>query len=234
MNDIPNHIGLIFIACVIATFGFIYFGVRFSTKKSYLPTLVLTLISFWLLIIGVVTVNGYFLNFDSIPPRLMVFAAINLLIIILLFSLPRSRNFISQIPITTLTHIHIIRVPVEIVLWWLFLEHLVPQELTYEGANFDIISGITAPFAAIFLVGKKRQNRLWAVLWNVAALGLLINIVSRAIMNTPYFISPTAELPNLAVFYFPFVYLPLFVVPAVLFAHLTSLYQLSLNSDRWN
>ena len=130
-----------------------------------------------------------------------------------------------KIPITTLTYIHIVRIPVELCLFWLYSAELVAQEMTFEGANFDIIAGITAPFAGVFLVGKKSSNKSAAIVWNVICLGLVLNIVIRAIALTPYFYDGSGtELQNLAVFQFPFVWLPVFVVPAVIFSHLASLF----------
>lgn len=227
MDDLPIHISLIFIACVIATFGFLYYAVRLTSKKSNLSTIMLMLMAVWLFIISILTFNDAFADFKAVPPRIFIAVAITNLIIIILFIIKRSRDFIGRMPITTLTHIHIIRVPVEIVLWWLFLKQLVPEEITFQGMNHDIISGITAPFAAIFLVGLRGQSRFAAIIWNIAALALLFNVVIRAVLSTPIFYDPSSiENPNIAIFYFPFILLPLFVVPAVFFSHLASLYQL--------
>lgn len=227
MDDIPLHVKIIFIGCIIAAFSFLYFAVKQTGKKSNLPTIFLTLLCIWLFFISLVTFQDYFLDFDSRPPRLILFVLINFVVITLLFLIRRSRNFIGRMPITTLTHIHIIRVPIEMVLWWLFLGGVVPEAITFEGVNYDILTGITAPFAAIFLVGLRSKSKFAAIVWNIATIGLLVNVVIRAILATPYFYDPKLfEQPNIAVFYFPFIYLPLFVVPTVLFAHLASLYQL--------
>ena len=138
-----------------------------------------------------------------------------------------------EIPITTLHYLHIIRVPVEMVLFWLSIELVVPKIMTFEGANFDIISGISAPFAAVFMVGTRSKTKTGAVIWNLLALALLANIVFIAISHTPYFYTATTEVPaNLAVFFFPYLLLPCFVVPAVLFAHLVSLNQLLFKKDQ--
>ncbi|MFY0598754.1 MAG: hypothetical protein JXR03_03725 [Cyclobacteriaceae bacterium] len=227
MNDLPIYISIVFIACIIAAFSFLYFAIRQTTKKGFTATIVLTFMSVWIFVIALLTFNDFFSDSQSMPPRIFMFAGTGLIIIIGLFVFKRTRDFIGKMPITTLTHIHIIRVPVEIVLWWLFLEEVVPQVITFEGMNHDILSGITAPFAGIFLVGLRSKSRIAAIIWNLVALGLLINVVSRAILASPYFYDPTVlDTPNIAILYFPFVFLPLFVVPAVLFSHLTSLYQL--------
>ncbi len=224
MTPIETHVQLVFIGCIIAAFGFLYFGVKLSVKKSNLPTLVLFGLLGWIAIVGIFAYSGFFQDFTSRPPRMVMFAFVAVAFILGLFLVPRSRAYIGRIPITVLTHVHLIRIPVEIVLWWLFLAGTVPETITFEGSNFDILSGITAPFVAFFLLGRKNQSRVGAIVWNLAALALLVNVVARAIAATPYFES--GGTPNVAVFYTPFIYLPLFVVPAVFFAHLASLYQL--------
>lgn len=113
------------------------------------------------------------------------------------------------------------------VLWWLANEGMLDHKLTFEGSNFDILIGITAPFAAIFMLGLKSRSRFAAIVWNFIGILMLINIVTMAVRATPYFYDATVfTQPNMVVFYFPFIWLPGFVVPAVLFSHATALYQL--------
>lgn len=64
--------------------------------------------------------------------------------------------------------------------------------------------------------------------WNVIGLVFLANIVSIAILSasTP-FQQFGFEQPNKAILYFPFVWLPVFIVPLVLFGHLAAIKQLA-------
>lgn len=228
MNNLPVYVGLVFAGCILAAFGFIYYAVqRAADKNSNTPVIFATAVTTWIFIISILTFTGFFHDFDFRPPRLVLAVIPSVLLIILVFAIPSARAFVARMPITTLTYIHIIRVPVEIVLWWLFMHGLVAEAMTFEGVNYDILSGISAPFAGLFFVGLKSKSNFAAIAWNVLALGLLINIVSRAVLATPYFYDEQVfDQPNLAVFYFPFILLPLFVVPAVLFSHLASLYKL--------
>ncbi|RED93838.1 hypothetical protein [Marinoscillum furvescens] len=228
MENIPSCVSLTFLACVVATFGFIYFAIQHAGGRgSNVPIFFTTLCAIWVFVVSLLSIQGFFQDYHAWPPRLMVGLAILLALLILLMSLSGVRRFIAEMPITTLTYIHIIRVPVEIVLWWLFINGVVSEVMTFEGVNYDILSGISAPFAGLFLVGMKSKSRIAAIIWNLLALGLLINIVVRAIMATPYFYNPVQfDVPNLAVFYFPYILLPLFVVPGVLFCHVASLYKL--------
>jgi hypothetical protein len=234
MENLPVYIGITFGCVVLATLGFLFYAFYLASpdKKDFTPTIVTTFLVVWIFIISILTFNDFFLDFDSMPPRLMLIFFPNLIVIISVLSIRKTRDYLMKLPLTTLTYIHIVRVPVEIVLWWLALRNFLPWVLTFEGVNYDILSGISAPFAGVFLVGLRSKSRIGAIAWNLIALGLVINIVVRAIWATPYFFDPTIyEVPNIAVFYFPFVLLPGFVVPVVIFCHLVSLVNLFTISD---
>lgn len=227
MENIPHYVSVTFLACVITTFGFLYYAFNEASYKGTATVIFTTLISAWIFVISLLTFQGFFENFQARPPRLMLFVVPAVLIPLLCLLFKSSRHVIDRMPITTLTYIHIIRVPVEIVLWWLYIYGAVAEIMTFEGMNYDILSGISAPFAGLFLVGLKSKSRLAAIIWNMIALGLLINIVIRAILATPYFYDPpTGEQANIAVFHFPYILLPTFIVPAVFFCHVASLYKL--------
>lgn len=229
MTELPGYISLTFIGCVVATASFLYFGFDKASRAmgKNLNFQVIGVITLLIFGASFLSMSGFLLDFESRPPRLFMILGPTMVFIVLLLTLKKTRAVLMKIPISTLTYLHIIRIPVEVVLWWLFLSGKVPEAMTFEGMNFDILSGITAPFAAIFLVGHRVNNRIGAIIWNFAALILLFNIVIRAVMASPYFYNPELfETPNIGVFYFPFILLPAFVVPVVLFCHLVSLIQL--------
>ncbi len=104
--------------------------------------------------------------------------------------------------------------------------------MTFEGRNFDILSGLTAPIIAWLAFRNGKTNPPLLIVWNIFALLLLINIVTNAVLSIPApFQQMAFEQPNRAVLYFPFVCLPALVVPIVLFSHLASFRQL-LSNDK--
>ena len=112
----------------------------------------------------------------------------------------------------------------EIILFLLYKHGAIPRLTTFEGSNFDILAGLSAP--VIYFWGFKDgvPRKVPLIIWNVLSLGLLINIVSMAILSAPFpFQQYGFDQPNIAVFYFPFVWLPGLIVPLVLFAHLASI-----------
>src|SRR4030095_6487987 len=99
--------------------------------------------------------------------------------------------------------------------------------MTFSGRNFDVLSWLTAVFVYYFAFEKRRLGYKAMLVWNVACLLLLLNIVINAILAAPFTFQKFAfEQPNIAVLYFPFTWLPACVVPLVLFAHLAAIRKL--------
>ncbi|KVV15509.1 hypothetical protein [Flavobacterium sp. TAB 87] len=231
INNLPTFISLTFGLTTIATLLLFIWIIRNSnsetTRKKSTPILIgLTI---WLVIQTILTLkNIYSTDTNSFPPKIMLFGILpTILTIILLFATQKGRQFIDSLPLKNLTYLNIVRIPVEIVLFWLFLNKAVPELMTFEGRNFDIIAGITAPFIAYFGLTKTKLSRQTILIWNLICLGLLINIVVNALFSAPSPIQKFAfEQPNIAILNFPFSWLPTFIVPIVLFGHLTSIRQL--------
>jgi len=99
--------------------------------------------------------------------------------------------------------------------------------MTFEGRNFDIISGLTAPIIFYFGFIKKTLSNKILLIWNFICMGLLINIVTIAVLSAPFSFQKIAfDQPNIALLYFPFIWLPCCIVPVVLFSHLAAVRQL--------
>ena len=131
-----------------------------------------------------------------------------------------------------LTHRSCLENTVEIVLLWLYIGGQVPRIMTFEGYNFDIVSGILAPIVYLIAFRGGKVNRPALIAYNILGLLLLANIVSIAVLSLPSPLQLLAfDQPNVAVTYFPFIWLPTIVVPIVLFAHLASLWKLSGGRD---
>jgi hypothetical protein len=186
-------------------------------------------LTIWLTIQAVLTLkNIYNSDTNTFPPKIILTGILpTILTFFLLFATSKGRQFIDSLPLKNLTYINIVRIPVEIVLFWLFINKAIPELMTFEGRNFDIIAGISAPIIAYFGLTKTKLSRQTILLWNFICLGLLVNIVINALFSTPSPIQKFAfDQPNIAILNFPFSWLPTFIVPIVLFGHLTSIRQL--------
>jgi hypothetical protein len=127
------------------------------------------------------------------------------------------------VPIPVLIGAQTFRVCVEVLLHRLWQDGLIPRMLTFEGANFDILVGLSAPLAA-FAATRGQNGRILALVWNVAGLLLLGNVVVRAIMTSPGgFNFIVAELPNRLPGLFPYAYLAGFLAPLALALHVLAI-----------
>ncbi len=220
MENLPIYIPLVFgLTTLLAIFLFYK-----ATNNS--KTTLIVLLS-WLAIQAAISLSGFYKITDTMPPRFPLLVLPPVLFIVGLFATAKGRQFIDGLDAKALTIFHIIRIPVEMVLFWLFLQKTVPELMTFEGRNFDILSGITAPLVYYFGFVKKQLGRNVLLIWNVICLGLLINIVANAVLSVPTPFQKFAfDQPNIAVLYFPFTWLPCCIVPMVLFAHLAAMRQL--------
>lgn len=129
----------------------------------------------------------------------------------------------TSIPLGWLMGLQAFRVIVELFLHQLWKDGLAPRMLTYEGANFDIAIGLSAPFIAwLYTRGLMREQA--ALAWNILGLAMLANIAVRALLTAPGpFQFITSDVPNLAVGTFPFTYIPGFMAPLALVLHVLSI-----------
>jgi len=231
MENLPPFISVTFEITTMVTLVFFYWTIKSSsveTTRKKANTILFSLI-IWLLIQAVLSLNNFYnLDVNFFPPKIALFGVWPLILtILLLFATAKGRQFIDSLPLIHITYLNVVRIPVEMVLFWLFLNKTIPQLMTFEGRNFDILAGVTAPFIAYFGFKKGMLSRKFILVWNFISLGLLLNIVVNAILSIP---SPIQKFgfdqPNIAVLNFPFSWLPTFIVPIVLFGHLVSIRQL--------
>lgn len=118
---------------------------------------------------------------------------------------------------------HTVRLPVEIVLFGLFIYQMVPELMTFEGRNYDIIMGITAPIIGILLL-KKRISKKALLIWNILGLFLVTFILVNGVLSAELPFQQFAfDQPNRGLNYFPFVLLPATIVPIVVWTHISDI-----------
>jgi hypothetical protein len=223
---LPAYIPVVFILTTLLTVGIFLYAVLQAGFNSIPTKVLLAFTGLWLVIQGVLAYNGFFQDFTVVPPRTFAFGPLPFFILTFVY-LIFFRKFLAKMPLKALTLIHVIRIPVELSLLWLFQNSLVPVEMTFEGRNFDIVSGITAPLVYFLAFRNGKVNRTLLILWNLAALALLTNIVTIAVLAFPSpFQAVGLNQPNVAVTYFPYVWLPSVIVPIVFFSHVASLWRL--------
>jgi hypothetical protein len=227
MISAPAYVSVIFIMTALATVGVFLFVTVRHTSPSIVSHVFLVLLPLWMIVQAMLAWSGFYQDTSTIPPRMVLTGVLPALLAIVI-SLLFFRDLVGSLPLRALTLIHVIRIPVELVLLCLFQSGDIPRVMTFEGRNFDILSGILALVIFLIAFGGGRVNRPLLVAFNILGLILLANIVSIAVMALP---SPMQQIafdqPNRAVLFFPYIWLPTVVVPIVLFSHLASLYKLA-------
>lgn len=232
MNEtLPSYVSIVFILTTFLTVGIFLYAIKRGAFTSAATKFLSFLLPFWLIFQATLAAGGFYLNTQVVPPRLMLFSFLPALAAIILLFIFARKNFIERLPLQILTCLSVIRIPVELVLLWLYQNGQVPQLMTFEGRNFDVLSGITAAIVAWLAFRGGKTNRPLLIVWNLFALGLLLNIVINAVLSFPFPFQQFAfDQPNVGLLYFPFIWLPSIIVPIVLFCHLASLWQLARGS----
>jgi len=101
--------------------------------------------------------------------------------------------------------------------------------MTFEGRNWDILTGISAVPVA-WLAARGRIPRGGILAWNLLGVGLLVNIVTIAMLSMPTALQRFTT-PNTFVTGAPYVWLPTFLVQAAWFGHLLVFRRLAQPAD---
>jgi hypothetical protein len=227
MEQLPDYISIAFVLTTLLTLLLFYKATNYSTP-------VISLLLVWLILQLVISLSGFYTVTEGTPPRFALLILPPILLILGLFISKTGRMFIDRLKLRTLTLLHIVRIPVELTLLMLYLHGFVPEVMTFEGRNFDIICGLTAIPVYYFGFIKHKLNRKILLAWNILCLILLINIVSTAVLSAPFSFQQMAfDQPNIALLYFPFVWLPGFIVPIVLFSHIVAIRKLVINKKEF-
>jgi hypothetical protein len=224
LQQLPSHISIVFVLTVFAT-------VHAFAKASPRPYAVRMILFAWLVLQGAIAYAGFYQVTGTIPPRIMVMILPAFLTVVLFFLIPSGRRFIDGFSMQGLLLLHIIRIPIEVVLYWLSVQKVIPTLMTFEGRNFDVLSGLSAPVMYYFVYMRGSLNKKWLMPWNIICLMLLMNIVINAALSTPTVFQQFAfDQSNIAILNLPFNWLPCCVVPIVFFAHLISIRRLIVHA----
>lgn len=219
MNTNNFLLPVLFVATVIATWLMLYKATN-AAKFMWLLALI------WLPAQLLLSTNGFYLDTTSMPPHFAL-AIGPPVIFIAYLAIFRSKMLAETGSLKYLTLLHSTRMAVELALFCLFQMGEIPKLMTFEGSNPDILSGITAPLVWLAyrkgIIGNKGL-----LFWNIVCLGLLLNIVVRAILSAPTPFQQFAfDQPNVGLLKAPYVLLPAFIVPAVLFSHVAAMLKLA-------
>jgi len=222
-----------FIATTVIFYGLLLIQLKKSliaanfteSKKKRIFNGTLISLTGWAIATFILSWSGFLSDFSSFPPKMMIVLVIPLVTIIWTVRTKEMKEILLHTPPESIIWIQSFRIVVEILLWRLYVDNLAPIQMTFEGYNFDILSGLTAIVVALLVTRKKVPSQL-VIAWNFACLALLLNIVTIAILSlpTPFRVFMN-EPANTIVTKFPIVWLPALLVPLAYGLHFLSLKQ---------
>ncbi len=216
IDNLPFWIDALFVLTWIVTLVFFFFANGKAKRSTFV-------IIIWSLLQSCLAYSGFYQNTTDIPPRfgLVLIPATAFIIYGLLPN--QQKWFIEHRNSTIATFLHSVRVPVELCLFGLFTYKMIPELMTFEGWNFDIIMGISAPIIGLLLY-RQRANKTLLILWNILGLILVSSIMIMGILSAELPFQQLAfDQPNRAVLYFPYILLPAVIVPIVIWTHVSEL-----------
>jgi hypothetical protein len=178
------------------------------------------LLAAWLAVTGAIGASGALMDFASRPPPFLVCVALVTVATTVLGLSPLGARLARGGGGAGLVGFQAFRFPLELLLHRLYEEGVVPEQMTFAGRNFDILTGLLA-IPVAFWVLRGAVSRAVVVAWNLLGLALLINIVTVAMLSAPVpFRVFMNEPANTFVAGFPFVWLPTVLVQAAWLGHL--------------
>jgi hypothetical protein len=173
----------------------------------------------WMVFTGLAAAQGQ-LRFDTVPPTMFIIIILTIIGAVAFARSTVAARIADTVPLWLLIGWQGFRLPLELLMHRAYAEGLMPEQMSYSGLNFDIVTGASALVVA-WLLRSGRGGRAMALAWNAVGAGLLLNIITIAVLSTPTPLRMFHNEPaNVWITQFPFVWLPVMMVSTAIAGHL--------------
>jgi hypothetical protein len=225
---LPDWLKLAFLGVVAMGVSALLVGFRLLGRSGPSALGMRVVLLSWLMVPALFAIRGVIADFDAVPPMLLRFVVPIASVVTAMAFSRWGRRAALELPLSLLVGFQAFRFPLELILHALYDAGQLPREMTFAGYNFDIVTGASA-FVLWVLLRTRDLSRRVVLAWNVMGTVLLVTVVTIAILSFPQpFGLFTTQ--NRIVAYFPWVWLPTFLVPLALLGHLLVFRRL-LSSD---
>ena len=186
----------------------------------------------WLIYVSAISVTGIFEN-SSMPPRIPLLLVMpTFLFFTYFFTSKKFKPVIAATPHSWPVYFQSFRVIVELLIYSAFLKGVLPKSATFDGHNFDILIGLTAPLVAYLTFTRGKVSKPLFFLWNVAGL-ITLAIVVLILMRHAYVVTnDSLSILHKGLGDFPYTYLAGLFMPLAVFMHIFSLVKAG-NTPAW-
>jgi hypothetical protein len=182
-------------------------------------------LSVWLGATAALALSGVLGDWTARPPRWQFLPLTALGTFVLLTQTRTFRRLMAELPPWQPVALQAFRVGVELAFWRLYIDGVVPVQMTFEGRNLDALVGLTAPVVAAGMAAGWVGPRA-AIAWNLFGLAMLINAIGTAATSAPgpLHLGWPGE-PFTAIAAWPVIWIPALLAPTGLFLHVVSIRQ---------
>jgi hypothetical protein len=173
----------------------------------------------WMVATWVAAASGVLRQWQATPPPFMLLVVGIVALAVAIAFTSYGRRLAIGLPLWVLVAVQSFRLPLELAMHEMYKRGVMPIQMSYEGRNYDILTGIAAIVVAV-LTGRGWGGRRLVVVWNIFGLTLLINVMTVGILSTPRFAYFGSDRLNTWVADPPYVWLPAVLVLAALAGHL--------------
>lgn len=170
----------------------------------------------WVALVSGAAASGVLARFDARPPPLAALMVFTIAGALWVGTSHRTAFVPKATPIVWLVGLQAFRLPLELVMHQAAHAGVMPVQLSFEGFNFDIVTGTTALVLAPF---ADRVPRAVLVAWNALGAACLLVIGWIAIATAPFVAAFGPGSVNRWVAWIPFVYLPAVLVFVAIAGH---------------
>ena len=214
IKDLPLYIPIAFL--LITAYIIFAFVKSNQLKKTTLPILL-----GWCVLLSVLAYNGFYQYTEGDTFSTFAFVLIPATVFIIYLS--KNKTFYKNRDLRWSLALHIVRFPVELLLFQLAVRELLPMEMTFKGWNFDIIPGVTSILFLIWM-NYRSVNRKLLLIWNVLGLIFILFILTNGVLSQELLYQNFGyTVPNTAITYFPMILLGGVIVPIVIYTHITDI-----------
>jgi hypothetical protein len=207
------------VACGVVWLRWIAARRRREPHGGRAVALTAVIVAAWLGATWAIAASGLLARFDLRPPPFFFLVVAIAAASVALAAGPIGTAIAAGVPLWGLVLAQGFRLPLELLMHEAVGQGVMPNQMSYSGANFDIVTGGTA-IAVAALLASGRGGRRLAAAWNVVGMLLLANILTIAIISTPALAAFGPDRLNTWVAFPPFVWLPAVMVAAAIAGHI--------------
>lgn len=218
--NIPFHINFGIVLIAFACIWLLYIAAKKAPNVFYLCVC-------WVLIQASAAYTGFYLMSEHKTLQFILSIILPTSLILALLLNKKGRWFVNFLNQEYLTYIFALKIPLQYIMHWLFKTETMPMFTTMSIQNIDLLIGLSAPLVAYYGIKKGKIPLKGIIIWNIFSLSILINIIISALIfdNQDNGIINQGDV---MIFQFPFIWIPSFIVPIFIFAHISLLKQLSM------